>query len=89
MNHSPKSWGMDRRYQKISFEEAKARVLELFRKTPHRPVLIGEAALLLGPMWTLGETESLLAQMRTEGVIRKTVPSDFLHKDRKEGYVLV
>ena len=58
--------------RKATGAEARERVLELLRKV-ERPVLIGEAALVIGPLWTLEETEALLEGLVTEGLAERVV----------------
>lgn len=63
-------------YRKKTREEAIERTLALLREK-RRPILIGEAALAMGALWTLEDAEALLEFLASEGRLRKLPESKF------------
>jgi hypothetical protein len=52
-----------------------------------RPLLIGQATLALGPLWTLSETEGVLGKLVEEGILRELTPEERWKWDLAHGYV--
>ena len=73
------------RFRRKTPEEAKAAVMEL-AKRHHRPIMIGEASVMLGT-WSLEETESLMGELVEEGRLRKTTEKECWDFGCSLGYV--
>lgn len=71
--------------KKQSREEAKKTILRHAERREH-PVLVGEAALVLGPLWSLTEVESLISEMVREGGIRPITEEEKARWDLRHGY---
>jgi len=54
---------------KLSHEEAKKALLRYLDRK-RGPLLVGEAAVTLGPLWSFKETEVVLAELVEEGSLR-------------------
>lgn len=57
-------------------EEARETILDFLRRDNHRPIMVGELALRIGPLWSLADTESLAYRMVAEGKIREATPKE-------------
>jgi hypothetical protein len=71
----------------LAKDDAKEAVLKMFGKTA-RPILIGTAALQLGPFWTLQKTEALFEELAEAGKIRCLTKLEQEANDLTSGYVL-
>jgi hypothetical protein len=58
----------DDRIRRPSEEEARSNMIQMLRA---RPALVGELAIAIGPSWSLDETERLLDELVTEGVLTR------------------
>ena len=68
-------------------DEAKTAILKVAPKEG-RPLLIGEASLMLGA-WSLAETEEIIQEMVSEGSIREATPQEARRFGCSWGYYLV
>jgi len=69
---------------KLTCDQAKERILT----GPHRRILrVGDVALLLGPLWSLVETEALLHEMVQEGTLRGLTDEEKRQLDTRHGFV--
>ena len=57
-------------FKKKTRDEAKEEVTALLSRKKS-PIHIGEAALAIGPLWTLAETELFLDNLVQQGVLKK------------------
>jgi len=69
---------------KLTRDEAKERILTGPRK---RILLVGDVALLLGPLWSLVETEALLYEMVQEGSLRTLTTEEKHRLDTRHGFL--
>lgn len=70
-------------------EEQKASVLAFAKLRAPRPILIGQAAVLLGWWATLPETEALLEEMVKEGTLRRPTKREYREYGVRFGYIAV
>jgi len=78
--------------QKKTEEKAREIVVCYMQKKQYRPVLVGELALEIGPLWTLDDTEFLLNCMLREGSVRRATEkekSQYCIEYDADGYFLV
>src|SRR5271170_5061284 len=61
-------------------EEARKIVIELFKKRPDKPILVGPVCLEIGQNYGLNETEALLEEMVGEGILRRAHPKELVLK---------
>lgn len=57
-------------------EEAREAILDLLRRNNHRPIMVGELALYIGPLWSLADTEKLAYRLVAEGKLREATPKE-------------
>jgi hypothetical protein len=69
-------------------DKAKAHLLAYLDRKK-MPLLIGEAALELGALWSLKDTEALLDRMVVEGTIRQTTVAETIFVDAGVSYLKV
>lgn len=69
-------------------EDRKAVALEFIRGK-HRPVLVGEVAIYLGPYCTLGQAEKLLSELVQENKIRRASPKEMAKYEFRDAYLPV
>lgn len=62
-------------YLKRTPEDSKTVALEFIRGK-HRPVLVGEVAIYLGPYCSLKSAEGILSSLLIENKIRKATPQE-------------
>lgn len=59
-----------------SEEEAREAIIDLLRRDSHHPIMVGELALYIGPLWSLVDTENLAYRMVAEGKLREATPEE-------------
>ena len=73
------------RFRRKTPEEAKVAVMDLASRH-HRPIMIGEASVMLGT-WSLEETESLILELVEEGRLRETTKEECWNFGCSQGYL--
>ena len=69
-------------------EEARKIALAMFERDPAKPLLVGPVSMEIGSNYGLNETEKLLDEMVSEGILRVATPKELGSKHHR-GYVLV
>jgi hypothetical protein len=72
--------------KKIPLGEAKKQLL-LYLDRKRGPLMIGEAAITLGPCWSLKDAEELLDVMVEEKTLRRIREDEQRHFDTRIAYV--
>ena len=72
--------------RKKSRDEAKKSILWHAERRAH-PFLVGEVALVIGPLWSLVEVEGLIAELVREGTIRAISDEEKKRWDFQHGYI--
>lgn len=72
---------------KFSVPEAKKALLLYLDRKKRGALLVGEAAVTLGPLWSLRETEALLDEMVREGTLRLAREDEKQIMDVRVAYV--
>lgn len=72
--------------KKLPLSEAKKQLL-LYLDRKRGPLLIGEAAVTLGPLWSLKDAEELLNVMVAEGTLRLLRDDEHALFDTRLAYV--
>jgi len=67
--------------------EAREEILRFFSKN-ECPILIGQACLALGPLWSLAETEGIFSDLVEQGAIHPLSPEERGACDSPHGFLL-
>lgn len=74
---------------RLSKTKQRESLLALARDIAPKPMLVGWAAVHLGWWATLPETETLLEEMVSEGVLRRATKAELKEHGLRHGYCLV
>ena len=67
-------------------KNAKEQVID-YARDRESPIMVGEVALMLGPLCTISEALSVLAELESEGLVRPLTKAEQKKFDRRMGYI--